>query len=221
MLADHNGEFVFPGGKAKKPLSNAGMSAVLDRMGRDDITVHGFRSTFRDWAAEMTNFPNEVVEMALAHVIENKVEAAYRRGDLFEKRRPLMEAWAEYCAKPASATGDKVVPIGRGEARVNDYAAYRAAGQAVAGLSRGIPFECACRRRHRDHLAGDGNRRSHHRRGRVAGWHCRSERVQIRSSAAVSPRNVRFMSGSTMARSKTWRSRRCCSGDLLRPTKPT
>jgi len=115
MLADHNGAFAFPGGKPKKPLSNAGMSAVLDRMGRDDITVHGFRSTFRDWAAETTPFPNEVVEMALAHVIENKAEAAYRRGDLLEKRRPLMEAWAEYCARPAPAAGDNVVPIRGGK----------------------------------------------------------------------------------------------------------
>jgi integrase len=61
-------------------------------MGRDDLTAHGFRSTFRDWTAECTNFPREVVEMALAHTIESKVEAAYRRGDLFQKRRQLMEA---------------------------------------------------------------------------------------------------------------------------------
>jgi integrase len=75
------------------------MTAVLRRMGRDDLTVHGFRSTFRDWAAERTSFPAEVVEMALAHVVENKVEAAYRRGDLFDKRRRLMTAWGEYCAR--------------------------------------------------------------------------------------------------------------------------
>ena len=67
-------------------------------MGRDDLTAHGFRSTFRDWAAERTNFPREVVEMALAHTIESKVEAAYRRGDLVQKRRQLMEAWARFCA---------------------------------------------------------------------------------------------------------------------------
>jgi integrase len=75
---------VFPGGKAGKPLSNMAMTEVLRRMGRDDITVHGFRSTFRDWAAERTNFPSEVVEMALVHAVGDKVEAAYRRGDLFE-----------------------------------------------------------------------------------------------------------------------------------------
>jgi integrase len=103
------GEFIFPGGKARKPLSNNAMLALLERMGRDDITVHGFRSTFRDWAAEMTNYPREVAEMALAHVVEDKVEGAYRRGDLFEKRRRLMEEWARYCATPAK--GGKVVPI--------------------------------------------------------------------------------------------------------------
>jgi integrase len=73
---------------------------VLRRMKLDDVTVHGFRSAFRDWAAECTNFPNEVCEAALAHVIENKAEAAYRRGDLFEKRRKLMEAWSVSCSMP-------------------------------------------------------------------------------------------------------------------------
>ena len=93
-------DFVFPGGKKGMALSNMAMLAVLKRMGRDDLTAHGFRSTFRDWAAERTTFPREVVEMALAHTIENKVEAAYRRGDLFQKRRQLMEAWARFCSTP-------------------------------------------------------------------------------------------------------------------------
>ncbi|MGB8744144.1 MAG: integrase arm-type DNA-binding domain-containing protein [Xanthobacteraceae bacterium] len=88
---------IFPGGRRGKPLSENGMLALLARMGRKDITVHGFRSTFRDWAGECTNAPNEVVEMALAHVIENKAEAAYRRGDLFNKRRALMLMWGKYC----------------------------------------------------------------------------------------------------------------------------
>jgi integrase len=66
-------------------------------MGQGDLTAHGFRSTFRDWAAECTSFPREVVEMALAHAIENKVEAAYRRGDLYGKRTQLMDAWAAFC----------------------------------------------------------------------------------------------------------------------------
>jgi integrase len=85
------------------------MLMLLRRMKRPDLTVHGFRSTFRDWAAECTNFPSEVVEMALAHAIGDKVEAAYRRGDLFDKRRRLMDAWAEFCGKPAA--GGDVVPM--------------------------------------------------------------------------------------------------------------
>jgi integrase len=71
---------------------------------------HGFRSTFRDWASERTSFPHEICEMALAHVIKSKTEAAYRRGDLFEKRRKLMSAWAEFCAAPA-VSGERVVPL--------------------------------------------------------------------------------------------------------------
>lgn len=89
--------YVFPGGKRGRPLSNMAMLELLKRMDRPDLTVHGFRSTFRDWAAETTHFPNEMVEMALAHIIENRVEAAYRRGDLFQKRRELMDTWAVYC----------------------------------------------------------------------------------------------------------------------------
>jgi integrase len=103
--------YVFPGGKAGKPLSNMAMTEVLRRMERGDITVHGFRSTFRDWAAERTNFPNEVVEMALAHAVGDKVEAAYRRGDLLEKRRRLMAEWATYCNAPPASTRDKIVTI--------------------------------------------------------------------------------------------------------------
>jgi integrase len=91
------GEFVFTGRKLTRPLSNMAMLKVLERMGRVELTVHGFRSTFRDWVAEQTNAPSEVAEMALAHTVGDKVEAAYRRGDLFEKRRELMEDWARYC----------------------------------------------------------------------------------------------------------------------------
>ncbi len=81
-------------------------------MARLDITVHGFRSTFRDWAAERTSYPNHVVEMALAHVIGNKVEVAYRRGDLFQKRQKLMADWARYCATPqATGARDNVTPL--------------------------------------------------------------------------------------------------------------
>jgi integrase len=90
-------DFVFPGGKKGKPLSNMAMLAVLKRMDRGELTAHGFRSSFRDWAAERTNYPHEVAEMALAHTVGDKVEAAYRRGDLFQKRRQIMEAWARFC----------------------------------------------------------------------------------------------------------------------------
>jgi integrase len=93
---------VFPGGRAGKALSNMALLALLKRMGRDDLTVHGFRSTFRDWAAEQTNYPREVAEMALAHTVGDKVEAAYRRGDLFQKRRDLMEEWAAFCLSKLS-----------------------------------------------------------------------------------------------------------------------
>jgi integrase len=93
-------DYVFPGGRKGVAISNMAMAQLLKRMGRLDITVHGFRSTFRDWAAERTNYPNHVVEMALAHVIGDKVEAAYRRGDLFAKRTRLMAEWARYCIMP-------------------------------------------------------------------------------------------------------------------------
>ena len=90
-------DFVFPGPSDKGPLSGMALLMLLRRLKRDDVTAHGFRSAFRDWAAECTNFPREVCEMALAHTIESATEAAYRRSDLFEKRSKLMEAWAEYC----------------------------------------------------------------------------------------------------------------------------
>lgn len=103
----NEGVFLFPGTKAKSPLSNMSMAKTVHRLGFD-ATVHGFRSSFRDWAAEQTAYANHVVEMALAHTIGNKVESAYRRGDLFEKRRHLMDDWARYCAATGSAD---VVPI--------------------------------------------------------------------------------------------------------------
>jgi integrase len=103
------GEHVFPGAREGEPLSNAAMLAVLQRrMGREDLTVHGFRSTFRTWAAERTNFPRELAEAALAHVLSDKTEAAYQRGDLFEKRRRLMWAWATFIE---AENGSAVSPI--------------------------------------------------------------------------------------------------------------
>ena len=95
------GEYVFPGIKAGTPLSNMSLLKVLKVMERGDLTVHGFRSTFRDWAAETTAYPAHVAEMALAHAVSDQVEAAYRRGDLFEKRRRLMADWSTYCGQPA------------------------------------------------------------------------------------------------------------------------
>lgn len=88
---------LFPGQRKGKPLSNMAMTMCLRKLKHPDLTVHGFRSTFRDWAAEETHYPNIVAEQALAHVVGNAVEAAYRRGDLLEKRRALMADWAAYC----------------------------------------------------------------------------------------------------------------------------
>jgi integrase len=104
--------YVFIGAGAGAPLGKMALFRTLRAMNRADVTVHGFRSSFRDWAAEQTNFPREVAEAALAHAVGDKVEAAYRRGDLFRKRAALMEAWAKYCARPAGAEGGKVVAIG-------------------------------------------------------------------------------------------------------------
>ena len=92
--------FIFPGQRVDRPLSNMALLMMLRRM-KVEATAHGFRSSFRDWAAETTHFPRDVCEMALAHTIENKVEAAYRRGDLFDKRRELMVAWATFATAPA------------------------------------------------------------------------------------------------------------------------
>ncbi len=109
-------EWVFPGGRAGKPLSNMALLEVMRGMRPDDEFVpHGFRSTFRDWASERTSFPHEVCEMALAHAIPNKVESAYRRGDLFEKRRRLMAEWAKYnTSRPAPVQADVVKLKARG-----------------------------------------------------------------------------------------------------------
>jgi integrase len=107
MQTVKSGEFVFPGARRGRPLSNMAMLTTLRRMKRGDLTTHGFRSTFRTWAAERTNHQREVIEAALAHVNGDKTEAAYQRGDLLDKRRRLMDAWAVYCASRA-ATGNVV-----------------------------------------------------------------------------------------------------------------
>ena len=130
LRQESRGEPVFPGSVGLqptgltrgggRPISNMAMLMLLRRLaGQDkrwaDLTVHGFRSAFRDWAAERTGFPAEVAEMALAHTIADKVEAAYRRGDLFDKRRQLMEAWARHCG--AAPAAGEVVPLGRSRRR--------------------------------------------------------------------------------------------------------
>ena len=98
------GEFVFPGQARNRPLSNMAMEMILRRMKIENATVHGFRSSFRDWAGNVSNFPRELVETALAHVIGDKAEQAYRRSDALEKRRKLMDAWAAYCATPKTGS---------------------------------------------------------------------------------------------------------------------
>ena len=90
------GAYVFPGGKIGEPLSTGGMLSLLKRMGRKDITVHGFRSTFRDYIGEETGFDYRLAEFALAHVLSSSTEKAYARGDLLEKRFELMEHWGQY-----------------------------------------------------------------------------------------------------------------------------
>jgi len=105
------GGYVFPGAAKDAPLSNMALAMTLRKLGRGDLTVHGFRSTFRDWAADRTGYENHVVEMALAHTVGG-VEGAYRRGDLFERRRRLMADWATHCLTEPPATADNVRRIG-------------------------------------------------------------------------------------------------------------
>jgi integrase len=108
LETEKQGPFIFRGGKAGKPLSNMALLMTLRRMDREDLTAHGFRSTFRDWAAERTGFPREVAEAALSHTLGDKVEAAYRRGDLITKRTKLMDAWGAFCALKESRPGEVV-----------------------------------------------------------------------------------------------------------------
>lgn len=100
---DDPGASIFPGGRAGRPLSNMAFKLLLTRMGEKDFVPHGFRSSFRDWCGECTPFPREIAEAALAHIVGNAVEQAYRRGDALEKRRALMEAWSSFVEpKPAN-----------------------------------------------------------------------------------------------------------------------
>jgi integrase len=111
-LQTYNGGFVFPGQSPRRPLSNMALLMLLRRMGRGDLTTHGFRSSFRDWAGDKTMFPREVAEAALAHAVGDEVELAYRRSDALEKRRRLMDAWAGFCAP----TPAKVIQLRPGAA---------------------------------------------------------------------------------------------------------
>jgi integrase len=103
MRESRSGDFVFPGGKPGKALSTTAFQMLLRRMKIAGATAHGFRSAFRDWAGDRTDHPRDVVEAALAHMIENKAEAAYRRSTAIEKRRALMNDWAAYLAREAPA----------------------------------------------------------------------------------------------------------------------
>jgi integrase len=110
LAETRSGEYVFPGQRHSRPLSNDALLALIRRMGRSDITAHGFRSAFSDWASEVSSFSAELRETALAHVVSNKAEAAYRRGDALEKRRAMMEAWANFCEPKA---GSNVIQFGK------------------------------------------------------------------------------------------------------------
>ncbi|MBB0022948.1 site-specific integrase [Ralstonia pickettii] len=102
-LPDARDGWLYPGRVKNKPLSNMAMLKVLERMGYDHITVHGFRSTFRDWVAECTEYADSLAEKALAHAIQNESEAAYRRGDMLERRRKMMSDWARFCSGETAA----------------------------------------------------------------------------------------------------------------------
>jgi integrase len=129
MEKTRRNKFVFPSDRSNKHMSDMTLTMLLRRMSADaekggagryvdpkennrDVVPHGFRSSFKDWARERTGFANEVSEAALAHVNGDKVEAAYARGDMFDKRRKLMDAWAAYCASPAA--DGQVIPMRRG-----------------------------------------------------------------------------------------------------------
>ena len=103
LSRSHTCELVFPSPRGNRPLSHVAMAKVLTRLGVADATVHGFRSAFRDWAGNETNFPREVAEAALAHVVGDKAEQAYRRSDALESAGALMEAWATHC-EPSAPT---------------------------------------------------------------------------------------------------------------------
>ena len=160
LTGQRSGDFVFPGQRPDKPLSNMAMEMMLRRMKVENATVHGFRSSFRDWAGNSTDYPRELVETALAHVIGDKAEQAYRRSDALEKRRKLMEAWAKYC-EPKRTTN--IVRIRQAESCLSARRPQRGrrcrnrkgglpisfSGQGYPNLNR-MPHQCevAYRQRH-------------------------------------------------------------------------
>ena len=134
-------EFVFPGHRRGKPLSHVAMAKVMSRLGAQRVTVHGFRSSFRDWAGNETHFPREITEGALAHVVGDKAEQAYRRGDALEKRRALMSAWAAYCEPKGLRQRDPPNCL-RAYSTRGDRTAIRKAESA----SLGFPASLGCAR---------------------------------------------------------------------------
>jgi integrase len=127
MAAHKRNGYVFPGTRLNHPVGSSALKQVLRRMGRADVTAHGFRSSFRDFAAERTAFPAEIAELSLAHTVGTAVERAYRRSDLFDKRQKLMDAWAAYCAVPAE--NGAVMPLRRRRDSGSD--------EATAGTANG------------------------------------------------------------------------------------
>jgi integrase len=113
LPSESDNGFVFIGPRPDAPLPDKALRAVLRAMDRTSITPHGFRSAFMDWAHETTPYPKAVIDLALAHKIGDKVEAAYRRGDLFDKRRRLMADWSKYCSRPAVESDAQVLPLHR------------------------------------------------------------------------------------------------------------
>ena len=113
LLDNGSDSYLFPSrSHPDKHLSNMAMLMLLDRMGYGHVTVHGFRSTFKDWCRDRTRFENYVSEAALAHASGDKIEAAYARSDVLEKRRKLMDAWAAYCAsRPAAEDNGKILAL--------------------------------------------------------------------------------------------------------------
>ena len=111
MAASRCGDFVFPGAIPGRPRSQVALRTVLRELGRTGLTVHGFRSSFADWATERTNYPGDAIELALAHRVGDAVVAAYRRSDAFDRRRRLMEDWATYCATPSIASGNVLANV--------------------------------------------------------------------------------------------------------------